>query len=54
VQHFLVRGNMGEQPFVTDVVETSANVALQHPRRTVLAEGVTIFDARYRDRALKP
>ena len=41
VQHFLVRGNMGEQPFVTDVVETSANVALQHPRRTVLVEGVT-------------
>jgi len=37
VQHFLVCGNMGEQPFVTDVVKTSANVALQHPRRTVLA-----------------
>jgi hypothetical protein len=32
---------MAEHPFVTDVVETTANVALQHPRRTVLVEGVT-------------
>src|SRR6266571_624913 len=36
-QHFLVRGNLSEHPFVTDVVETTANVAFQHPRRTVLA-----------------
>ena len=35
-QHFLVGGHMAEHPFVTDVVETTANVALQHPRRTVL------------------
>ena len=35
-QHFLVGGNVSEHPFVTDVVETTANVALQHPSRTVL------------------
>ena len=33
LQHHLVRGNVPEHPFVTDVVKTSANVAFQHPRR---------------------
>ena len=36
-QHFLVGGNVAEHPFVGDVIKTSTNVALQHPRRTVLA-----------------
>ena len=38
-QHFLVRGDMAQHPFVTDMIKTAANVAFQNPRRGIsLAE----------------